>query len=669
MPRLLYFSQKFRKQSQSIFFQYMKRKIFIAAAVIFNSTAAAQTDSTKLLDDVLVSASKYPLKSSQTAKLLTVITKEELAKAGGKDLAQVLMEMGGVFVNGANSSMGKDKAVYLRGASTDHTLITIDGIPVYDPSGIGGIFDIRNFNLENIERIEILKGSQGTLYGSDAIAGVINIITKRAEKKLFNINGTMSAGSFNTYKANALISGEKQKIDYSISYGYTGTRGINEAVSQNPFYDKDGFKQRSFNAGIGLQAAKNIRIAPYIRYSKIVGDIDQGAFTDELDYTYTQKNLQAGVRNEFVFGKTKLNLLYNFNKTDRIYIDDSIKSRNGFDIYSKGKYSGKEHFFDVYANFPLHKAIKLTAGADLRISSTKQLYLSIPAWAPAVPLDTNTSQQSIYGAVNLAKENVYNFEAGGRINFHSAYGNHIVFNLNQSYMLNDKIKLFANLSSGYRTPSLYQLYSEYGNKVLKPEAAISAEAGLQYFSLNKKMNGRLVYFGRQVKDVLFFYTDPISYKSQYINQDRQNDRGLELDINYKGLKKTNIKLFYNYVHGKIRTKDASGKDTTFFNLLRRPKHSAVLTVNTLIRNRLNIGTSISFADNRKDRYFDAISFQSVETKLKAYILAGLYADCGFLNNRLTAFADLRNITGTKYTEVVGFNTPGFNANLGIRLSF
>ena len=123
----------------------MKKKIFIAAAVIFSSSAAAQTDSTKLLEDVVVSASKYPLKSTQTAKLLTVITQQELAKAGGKDLAQVLTDLGGIFVNGANSSMGKDKAIYLRGASVDHTLVTIDGIPVYDPSGIGGIFDIRNF--------------------------------------------------------------------------------------------------------------------------------------------------------------------------------------------------------------------------------------------------------------------------------------------------------------------------------------------------------------------------------------------------------------------------------------------------------------------------------------------------------------------------------------------
>ncbi|MFZ1527145.1 MAG: TonB-dependent receptor [Ferruginibacter sp.] len=647
----------------------MKKKIFIAAAVIFSSAARAQTDSTKLLEDVVISATKYPLKSSQTAKLLTIITKEELAKAGGKDLAQVLMEMGGLFVNGANSSMGKDKAIYLRGASVDHTLITIDGVPVYDPSGIGGIFDIRNFNLENIERIEILKGSQSTLYGTDAIAGVINIITKKAGQKLLNMNGTLGAGSFNTYKANAGISGRKDKLDYSASYGYAKSGGINEAVTQGSVYDKDGFKQQTFNANLGVHATKNIRVAPYMRYSKINGDIDQGAFTDELDYTYTQKNLQAGVRNEFVFGKAKLNLLYNFNKTERLYIDDSVKSRNGFDIYSRGNYSGKEHFVDAYADFSIRKWIRLTAGADFRTVSTAQLYISIPAWAPPLPLDTSMTQQSIYTAVNLKKDDFYNFEAGGRINFHSAYGNHLVFNLNQSYTLNERIKISSNISSGYRTPSLYQLYSEYGNRDLKPEASTSVEIGLQYFSADKKMNARIVYFGRNVKDVLFFYTDPFSFKSAYINQDRQNDRGLELDAGYTGFKNTSIKLFYNYVNGKIHTKNFSGKDTTFFNLLRRPKHNAVITVSTLIKKRFNIGTSLSFVGQRKDRYFDAVSFQSVDTVLKRYILLGLYADYGFLKNRLIAFADIRNITDVKYTEVAGFNTPGFNANAGIRFSF
>ena len=154
-------------------------------AVIISSTLNAQSqlrnggDTTSTsLDEVVLTANKYPNKTSLTGKVVTIITSEQLERSGGKDLSQLLTEQAGLFISGANSNAGKDKSVYLRGARVEHTLITIDGIPVYDPSGIGSNFDIRNLPLSNIERIEILKGSQSTLYGSDAIAGVINIITK-----------------------------------------------------------------------------------------------------------------------------------------------------------------------------------------------------------------------------------------------------------------------------------------------------------------------------------------------------------------------------------------------------------------------------------------------------------------------------------------------------------
>jgi vitamin B12 transporter len=139
----------------------MKKKIFIAAAVIISShlcTASygqAQPDSTKNLDEVVVTANKYPNKAILTGKVLNVITKEQLERAGGKDLAQILNEEAGIYIGGANSNPGKDKSIYLRGAGVDRTLITIDGMPVYDPSGIGGNFDIRNISVAVIERIEM----------------------------------------------------------------------------------------------------------------------------------------------------------------------------------------------------------------------------------------------------------------------------------------------------------------------------------------------------------------------------------------------------------------------------------------------------------------------------------------------------------------------------------
>jgi vitamin B12 transporter len=648
----------------------MKKQFFVLAAVIISSTAQAQDSTGTSLDEVVLTANKYPNKASLTGKVVAIISREQLERSGGKDLSQLLTEQAGIFIAGANSNAGKDKSVYLRGARVDHTLITIDGVPVYDPSGIGGNFDIRNLAIAAIERIEILKGSQSTLYGSDAIAGVINIITRKSGNKLVSGNTMLSYGSNETFRGNAGINGKSGVIDYNASYSLHTTKGINEAINKNNIAvtDKDKFQQNSFQLGLGIKPDEKIYIQPFFRYGNINGDIDQGAFTDELDYTYKQKSVQAGVRNEFAIGKSRLNVLYNFNTIDRLYTDDSVKSRNGFDTYSNGGYKAKEHFIDAFTHIPLNKTIKLTAGADLRFTSTNQLYISLPAWAPPVPLDTNMKQQSLYAAVSINTKGGFNLEAGSRVNFHSEYGSHAVFNFNPSYLINKKIKVFANLSSAYRTPSLYQLFSEYGNKDLKPEAAITTEGGVQYYSSDNNFTGRVVGFSRNVKDVIFFYYNSSTFTSHYINQDKQKDYGFELEASYKLAKKITAKAFYTYVTGEITTKKA-GKDTTYNNLLRRPKSGIGINIASQLTNKFFLSTNLMSTGKRKDAYFDNTTFATVDVVLKSYVLWDVYAEYAFTKKKLKLFIDLRNISNSKYTEISGFNTLGFNCYSGIRFSF
>src|SRR5258705_13764042 len=121
----------------------MKKKFFVVAAIMISSLLQAQQD-TSLLDEVVITANKYPNKTSLTGKVVTIITKEQLERSGGKDLSQVLTEQAGIYIGGANSNAGKDKSLYLRGAKVEHTLITIDGVTVYDPSVIVSNFDILN---------------------------------------------------------------------------------------------------------------------------------------------------------------------------------------------------------------------------------------------------------------------------------------------------------------------------------------------------------------------------------------------------------------------------------------------------------------------------------------------------------------------------------------------
>src|SRR5688572_2413451 len=654
----------------------MKKKIFVLAAMIICSRLQAQIeDSTgKLMDEVIFTANKYPNKTSLTGKVLTIITRQELERSGGRTLAQVLNEQPGLYINGANSNPGKDKSVYLRGARAEHTLITIDGVPVYDPSGVGSNFDIRNMTIDNIERIEILKGSQSTLYGSDAIAGVINIITRKPDPKSFTSSGIFSFGSHQTFRGNIGIRGNSNIIDYNASYTHYRTSGIDETINKNniPGTDKDGFEQNNIQAGIRLQPNKNTSMQVYARYSKLDGKIDQGAFIDELDYTYLQKSYQAGIRNEFTIQKAKLTLLYNYNHIERLYIDDSVKSRNGFDIYSRGSYKGSEHFSDAYLTISAGKNSKITAGADFRSSRSDQEYFSegfFGSFTNKYASDSlKQNQAGVYTAININTQSGFNLEIGNRLNFHSEYGANYIFNLNPSYLLNKKVKVFANISNAYRTPSLYQLFSEYGNKNLRPESAFSTETGIQYYSTNNKITGRAVFFRRNVKDIIFFYFNPVTFGSQYINQDRQKDYGGEFETSFNITRKTILKIFYSYVNGKITTKQ-NGKDTTFFNLLRRPKHSVGLSLSYQPSKRLYIGTNLLAFGKRNDAYFDTQTFQTVYEMLNSYMLLDVYSEYSLYKNRIKLFVDFRNVTNSKFTEVSGFNTIGLNVYGGVRFIF
>lgn len=650
----------------------MKKHFFVLAAAFFSNQLPAQQDTT-LLDEAIITANRYASRSSLTGKVITVISRAQLEQSGGKDLSQVLAEQAGLFIAGANSNPGKDKSIYLRGGYTTHTLITVDGIPVYDPSGIGANFDIRNLALSQVERIEILKGSQSTLYGSDAINGVINIITKNAGQKEGTRTETgLSYGSFNSWRAQAGIQGKKNNTDYNAAYSYIHTRGINETESTGPVTDRDGYRQHSARASAGFRPGKGLLLRPFVSYSRIRGDIDQGAFTDELDYTYRQLSWQTGLRGEYQTGKHQFTLLYNYNAVERLYTDDSVKSRNGYDTWSEGRYKGSEHFADLFWVMKASPVFTLSGGADFRASVSDQQYTSIGFFGPWVTDYSRDSlrqqQYSVYAAANWNLPSGFSLEAGSRLNLHSEFGAHPVFSLNPSWLIRKKFKVYANLSSAYRTPSLYQLFSEYGNPELNPETAVTAEAGLQYYAPGHQWNARVTGFNRKVKDIIFFFYNSSTFQSQYINQDKQHDYGLELELNRQLGKSGQVKFFYTWADGKITTV-SNGKDSSYFNLLRRPRHAAGLQATVRAGKNWSFSSSLNWNGKRKDAYFDNNTFSTVQVTLKAYALLNLYAEYRFTKIPLILFTDLRNITDTRFTEISGFRTSGIQAYGGFRYSF
>ncbi len=608
----------------------------------------AQQDSLKMhqLDEVVVTATKFPKNQSETGKVLTIIGEDILHRSAGKDITQLLNEQVGMVVSGANSNPGKDKSVYLRGAKNEYTLILLDGVPLNDPSGIsGGAYDLRLISLDQVERIEILKGSQSTLYGSDAIAGVINIITKKNSDKATEVAGTIAYGSYNTIRGNAGVRGKIKQVGYNVSYTGLNTAGISEAKERGATsFDKDGATQHGLQTSLDINPTRTLSIKPFFRYSKFNGKYDAGAFTDDPLNSYKAILLNTGAQATYSLKKGAIHFQYSYDESDRTY--------DG--TYGKSEYLGKFHHTEIFTNYNLSNHVQLLGG----ISGQNYKMLD----KTATEIDPSVVILSPYLSL-LSKYGNLSAEIGGRYNHHSVFGENFTYSFNPSYLTKNKIKIFYNLSTGFKAPSLYQLYGLYGaNPQLKPEKSFSNEIGSQWLSPTSKIELRLVAFTRNIKDVII-YQYPVN-----INLDQQNDRGIEFETTFNVSAKLNAKAFYSFVDGKVQSK-FSGQDTTYYNLFRRPKHMVGVNVGYQISARSCISLNSKFFGKRTDLYFDMDSFTNQTVSLSAYALIDFYAEYSLKKTKATFFVDLKNILNTDYQEIYGYNTMGININTGIRARF
>lgn len=648
----------------------MKMKFFMLAAIIISSHAHAQQDSTKQLDDVVITATKYPIKQLLTGKVLTVITQQELERNSGKTLTEVLNTQAGLIITGTANPLGTNQDVYMRGASAGKTLVLIDGIPVYDVSGISGAFDLNFISIDQVERVEILKGSQSTLYGSDAIAGVINIITKKGGVKKIGVTADLAGGTYGTFKGSIGINGTVSKTGYNVQYTKLHSKGFSSAYDEvgNMNFDNDGFDENVVRANINQKITDNLTLHLNSQYSNYKADSDADRFIDDADYTFTTNNLLAGFGADYKIGKSMLHFNYSYNKTERSYLDDSVSAPlYAYSYYSKGNYNGKSHYVELYSNLFLAKHIDLLIGADYRQQSTDQDYYSLDHYSPypyttALGDTAKVKQFAVYTSVVVKEMAGFNIELGGRYNNFNKYGNVFTFSFNPSYVINKKIKLFANITSGFKAPSLYQVYSEYHNPYteLNPEKSLSFEGGIQYQKEN--VNLRAVYFIRNVKDnIQFFSEGPPNYFSYYVNADEQKDKGFELEANVD-FGKVRLNANYTNLDGYLETK-SSNKDTSYFNLFRRPKQSINLNIGIDICKGWYLNTGIQSISKRLEAVFGA---EPVE--IPAYYTWNLYSTYAITKN-IKVYADLKNITDEKYFEVRGYNSRRFNFMAGITLKF
>jgi vitamin B12 transporter len=624
----------------------------------------------QVIEEVVVTASKYPQKQTQTGKVMTVISKEILERSTGKSLTELLNQQVGITVIGSQNNLGTNQEIYMRGAATGYTLILLNGTPIYDPSNISNSFDLNLIPLDQIERIEILKGGHSTMYGSDALAGVINVITKKGGNTPIQGTGSASVGTYDTFKINAGIGGQINKTNYSLQVSTIKSKGFSTASSKNSTsdFEKDGFSEGNLMGLIEHQLSDNLILKLTGSSNSYTTDLDAGAFTDDKDYTLNSSNLLYGTGLIYHFGKGKLNLNFTHNSTERVFVDDSTSvPKSAFSKYQKSSFIGNSDFIEAYSNINLSEKLDLLVGLENRWQNTAQDYLSVSAYgkyvAPPLKKDkTQTTMFSAYTSFILKNTGIFGMEIGGRLNNHSVFGANFTYSLNPYLLVNQKLKIFANYSSSFKAPSQYQLFSPYGTPDLKPENGVNFEFGTQVFSADKKSNLRVVYFQRKVKDLIYFQSLDTDPYGKYVNLNQQNDSGLEIDGQLK-VGDLTFSANYTFVDGNLSYKTQSGKDTTQFNLFRRPKNTFNANLNFQVFPEWNVQLSC-----RSVSVAEAGTYDDKSVKLGGYTVLDFYQEFK-ANETLKFFFDLKNIGNVTYFDLPGYNTRGVNMMMGLSAKF
>lgn len=643
-------------------------KKFICVSIFLLATAftyAQDADSLKVmtLKEVVVSDTKFAQSKEKSGKIIEVIVAEDLAKKQGQSLANVLSQVAGVEINGNQSFNGKNLGYYIRGGRNRQVAIYIDGIPVTDASGINLEYDLRLISVEQIEKIEIMKGASSTLYGTGAATGVINITLKRSAKKEISGNAYINLGTQNsseTSKTNAqdfnqgfLVNGTIHKVSYLTSLSSTETKGMSEAAGEN--FEDDTFSRVNVLQKIGFKSSDKLSFEFFGNYDRIKNTFDNSfdgilANSDDLNNSSFSEQFRIGFLPKYSYNKGEFTINAGASTIERA-INITNNWAGTIDAYN---YSGRAVSIDAFNKYKFSNQFFVVVGTQFQYvdMTQKDAYTDVnSAGAKFNLVDPYTTfvYNSTFGL---------NVNIGTRFNTHSEYGNQMVYNFNPSFSFqNLPLKVITSYSTAFITPSLYQLYGPYGNLNLTPEENATAELGFESQLLNKKLTLNAVGFYREEENTIGFFYNPITFASNYKNVNGNfHAKGIETSFRYKISEKINFGGNYTF--------------TQVEEQLNRliPKHKANIDLNYSFK-KGTFSIIYQYIDQRNDAFYDATIWATVPIELAAYQLVNSSFSYDLLPNRFQVFGAINNILNADFQEVIGYNSRGRNFKVGINFLF
>jgi vitamin B12 transporter len=630
---------------------------------LFAQKNVAQKKNVELLNEVVVTATKFNLKKENTGKVIHVITQKQLQQNAGKTVIEILNTIAGIDVRGVNANPSEPKSINIRGGRSRQVLVLIDGVPVTDQSAINQEFDLRLLAVNQIESIEILKGASSTLYGSGAATAVINVILKKATKDRISGSFETSFGTNNSTKTsssaladknqNINLNGTLGNFNFLASFSITGVDGMSSAKSTtNTVFESDSFYSKNALLKLGYKINDKVNITSFLNYDTFEYDFDAGAFSDSDLNMGDQEQFRVGVRPNYTYNKGELYMLASANIVRR-----NLNQFNSFSNTLDGyEFVGRSVNLDLVNKYEFSAVnIQLITGLNYQNHSNN----SITPFATIEKDVANFNTIDPYASMVYISDYGLSVNIGGRLNMHNVYGNQFVYDGNLAYsLLNSKetsVKLLTSYSTAFIAPSLYQLYDGYsGNIDLNPETNQTFEAGFDA-TFKEKIQFDVVYFNRKEVDAIIYNNTTYSYGNS-----SSDVSGLELNVRVAATSFLSINSSYTYIDSNNledfndyipANKFVTGIDIT-------PFENAFL--NFTYR---NVGERTIF-----DRY-GSFGTAGDDVILEEYQVLDFMANYKVLEDTVTFFIAATNLLNEDYDDIFGYETRGRNYKLGVRLQF
>ena len=569
----------------AIFSVFSRRKgVFLSTSLVFGGLNPAYlaaedaiSDQTQPASEIIVTAAnRTETTLDRVGQALSVVDLAEIERRQTQNVADILRTLPGVTI-ARNGAIGGVTSVFIRGAESDQTVALIDGVKLNDPSSVGGGFNFGNLMTGNIERIEVLRGSQSVLWGSQAIAGVVNMVTRRPTEEL-QINARGEYGFRDTVNLVANASGKTGPLSASVGAGWFRTDGISNFAESRGATERDPYENVGANANFNLAISDAISLDARGWYSR--GKLNLDGFAPPT-FAFGDTNEESVTRE--IVGYTGLNAaLFDGRFRNRIgfALTDTNRRNTSLDGPPTETFrgEGRNERIEYQGIVDIAKGWEATFGVEQEMSSFASSSFGAPATIGRARL------YSAYAQVVGTLTEGFTLTGGLRHDDHDRFGGATTFGTSAVYNLAATgTTLRASYAEGFKVPSLFQLQSDFGNTALAPERSQGWDAGITQSLVDGRIELSATYFERDSEDLIIFIgcfgvTSPICNNrpfGTYDNVGLARARGAEFAVTMRPTDALGVQ----FTHGVVDTRNRSVGSADFNRRLqRRPENSSSLLV-------------------------------------------------------------------------------------------